>query len=571
MNFFNLNLLTVGIGIAGLAGVLYLLQQLRIRYTELPVATTLFWAAAVREAPVRVLRQRFRHFLAYLLILLICSLMWIGFGGPTIDNQRSAGFNVLVLDGSAHAATADVFEESKRQLLNDVNQYARESREVFLSGEHNVRLLAAGEESLILERRLDEFEPVAAKSTIDELIRLLPRNAMYPDNVNVILYGRAPLSPETVAMLPEGFTVSRQGELDDEFENRGIVALGIGEAISGDWDKVDVLFRVLATDGVSVDVSDLTVKSGDLVISSERIESITANEYRILDVVADGSTFEVRIEQPDDLEFDNIAQVSLPLKERIRVFLGTDISSAIKIALEADAAIELVSEDADVSVLGPNDSPSTIPYLQAVTVDVQNSAFVIGYSGELSAEEALYRSVETLGLAQIDAVAMATELNTEIGIELLVQDTRFVSLWEDLVGDDFNFKDSLSFPLFMSKTIRYLAEEQPWYAYIAAGRQPYEQTANSSLAETDLLSQYAAGSYYVRNEAGAFETSEGNALHVSLLDASAALPAGPQDVVTTVTETTSAQSAWGLATWLILIVFILLGLEWYLYQRGLMP
>lgn len=571
MSFFNLSPLLVGLGLLALAGLLFLLQQLRIRYTELPVATTMFWAAAVREAPVRVLRQRFRHLLAYLLALLICWLLWIGFGGPLTSAQRTAGFNILVIDGSAHAATGDMFLQSKRQLLNDVTKYPRDSREVFLSGAQNVRILATGEEKLVLERRLDEFEPVAARSSIDELLRLLPRNNSYPDEVNIVVYGGATISQHALDRLPDGYSVSRQVDDLDDFENRGIVALGIAEPLSGEWDKVDVLFRILAAEGLAVDLSDFLVQIGEQDLAAARLETISSNEFRVRNVVADGSVFSVSIEQPDDLQFDNQAMVTLPLKERVKIALGGDVPTAIRRAIDADDGIEIIGSGASVMILGPNDPESSIPYFRFTPMVEQEKAFSIGYTGELDAMEALHQSVADLGLAEIDSASMATELEQQLEIQLEHTDLRYVSVWSELVSESFNFKDSLSFPIFVSKSIRYLADQEPWYAYLAAGRQPVEQTSGSSLASSDLLAEYAIGASYVRNEAGTLELRDGSSLQVSLLDPSTAVRDGSESLTDAVIETSSAQTLWGIATWLALLAVLLLGLEWYLYQRGLMP
>lgn len=571
MSFFNLSPLFVGLGLLGLAGLLFLLQQLRIRYTELPIATTMFWAAAVREAPVRVFRQRFRHILAYLLALLICWLLWIGFGGPLVGEQRTAAFNILVIDASAHAASADVYQQSKRQLLNDITTYPRESREVFLSGAQNVRVLAAGEEKLVLERRLDEFEPVAARSSIDELLRLLPRNSSYPKEVNVFVYGGAPISQHALDRLPDGYSVSRRYNSLDDFENRGIVALGIGEPISGEWDKVDVLFRIVVTDGTILGSEDFQVRIGELELDADRLESISSSEFRVRDVLADGSVFSVTIEPLDDLSFDNEALVTLPTKERISIMLGTDVPPAIRRAIDADEGIEIVDSEASVAILGPNDADTSIPYVRSTSIEAQQQAFVIGYTGELDAMEALYQSVANLGLSEIDSAAMATELNREISVQLEHTDIRFVTVWEELVGQSFNFKDSLSFPLFVSKSIRYLADQEPWYAYLAAGRQPVEQTSGTSLASSDLLAEYAIGASYARNEAGTLELRDGSSLEVSLLDPATAVQAGSESLAGAEIETSNAQAAWSIATWLALLAVVLVGLEWYLYQRGLMP
>ena len=86
MNFANLSLPWLLAGAAGLAGLLYVLQQLRIRYTEVPVPTAMFWREAARDAPVRVFRRRFRHWLAFLLSLLICWLLWLGLAEPRVED-----------------------------------------------------------------------------------------------------------------------------------------------------------------------------------------------------------------------------------------------------------------------------------------------------------------------------------------------------------------------------------------------------------------------------------------------------------------------------------------------------
>ena len=59
MSFANLTWPWLLAGAAGLAGLLYVLQQLRIRYTEVAVPTAMFWLEAARDAPVRVFRRRF--------------------------------------------------------------------------------------------------------------------------------------------------------------------------------------------------------------------------------------------------------------------------------------------------------------------------------------------------------------------------------------------------------------------------------------------------------------------------------------------------------------------------------
>ena len=82
MNFATLPVTWVLAGLAGLAAGLFVLQQLRTRYRDMTVVTTIFWKQVVDEAPVRKFREKFRHPLAYALILAIASLIWISFADP---------------------------------------------------------------------------------------------------------------------------------------------------------------------------------------------------------------------------------------------------------------------------------------------------------------------------------------------------------------------------------------------------------------------------------------------------------------------------------------------------------
>ena len=149
MNFLTISPLLFGVGLAALAVGLFVLQQLRIRYTQLYVPTTLFWAEAVRDAPVRVFRNRFKHWLAYLLVLLICWLLWLGFSDFRTNTSAAGDFHAFVLDASAGASVGNEFNSSKQQLLNDIGSFSKDHREVYITAGRNQKVLATGEETLL--------------------------------------------------------------------------------------------------------------------------------------------------------------------------------------------------------------------------------------------------------------------------------------------------------------------------------------------------------------------------------------------------------------------------------------
>ena len=576
MNLLNLSPLLFGAGLATLAGGLYLLQQLRIRYTRIPVATTLFWAEAVRDAPVRVFRQRFKHWLAWLLAVLICWLLWLGFADLRTNRSETADFHALILDGSAHSAVGNDFEISKQQLLNDVRSYPNQQREVYYAGEHNLKLLATDEDTKVLQQRLDDQTPVSARSSVEDQLRLLARDAVNAENqVHVTVYGRSAIPPEVIDDLPESMNVEQRLPDDEsEFSNRGIVALGVGEPLSGAWDKVDVLVRVLQNNSDSVTAADLNISIGDQAISSDSLTVIGESDFLLRDVLADGSQLQVSLVGEDDLEFDNEASLVLPTRTQIPIYLGPNVPESILPAISADTALIVVPQnEAEVAVLGPGDPASSLPTFRVVEESAQEQAFEIGYVGpqDVTSERAIDRTIERLGLEHIDATAIAQEIEREISVRLHFGDQRFVSVWQPVVEDEFNFRESISFPLFISKSMRYLADSAPWYAYLAAGRQAIEQSAGTSLADTDALSELAVGTYFVRNATGEFELTNELPGVISLLDKTATVRSASPNIGGTTTANNSPYPLWELITWLMLIALALVFTEWYIYQRRLMP
>ena len=569
MTFLNLNLPALLLGLAGIAGLLYLLQQLRIRYTELPVVTTYFWEAAVQDAPVRVFRERFRHLLAYLLSLLFCWLLWLGFAGPVLEESKSSGFHVLVLDGSAVSSIGDEFARSKQQLIDDVANHSADSREVYFAGAQNVKILSRGENRNVLIRRLDELQPESASSSLNELVRLVTLNGSYPDRVNISLYGPSTVSSHIRESLPPGYTVSYATDAPADIDNQGILALGVSEAISGNWDEVDVLISIASTRADEVTSADFTVKEGDRVIEASDIEPAQTGSFNVRNLTANGAVITVSLNESDDFAHDNTAQISLPERRKVRVLLDAEVPEGIRYLMTNDMSVNVVEEDPDIAILGTSAFDDDVPSIRVVPMRDQDHAIRIGYSGSLAVETALQKTVVELGIDQIDANEIAREINQEISIELFQTDQPVISIWSELLQEDFNFTNSRGFPLFLSNAIRYLVKEQPWYAYIAAGREPYDQSDESGLIERALFDEDPLTSNFVRSRTGPHSNLSGTTTHVSLLGdpLSSMRSAADTEYIAPV----STNSTWTLAMWLILAAIVLLGIEWYLYQRGLMP
>lgn len=571
MSFANLPLLGVLAGILGIAAVLFLLQLLRIRHVEVAVPTTLFWRAAAREAPVRVLRGVFRHPLAYLLVLAICTLLWLAFAGPEAHDDRTSAYRVLFLDGSAHSAGGDDFERAVDKLTADLAGMPEGRREVIWGGARNIKLLKAGEDRLLLGRRLASLAPEATPSAMDEQLRLLSLPGIAPESLEFVVYGRAPADPAALDSLPAAIRVSRAIDYPESDPNRGIAALGANPAASGRWDRVDLLVRIAGTpDADPVDA--LTVQVDGQPVGDDRLQWLADGLATVRDLPADGRTVEVRLGAGDELTLDDVARLTLPIRHVVRVALAGDLDPAIRHAIEADPGLDVAQEDAAIVIRQRRTAPTgdvasgDLPALEFAPADDQATAFEIAYTGDESAEIALRASITALGLDQIDAAGLAAEAGRPVGVQLRHAELPSISVWEELLVH-YNFTGSRSFPLFVSRAARWLAGETAWHPYLAAGR-PLPSPSGWPLASVADPSMDALGADYILGAAGTVISSRGDEAVALLSDAVTERNPGASLAMS---QAGGGFAGTGIVTWLILAALLLLGAEWYLYQRGLMP
>ena len=572
MNFSNLSPLMVAAGLGGLAISLFLLQFLRIRHRQLTIPTTMFWKMAVQEAPVRVFRGKFRHPLAYLLALLIAALLWIGFAHPTTDKDNNGDYYVLFLDGSAYNSGKRDFERSVAKLRNDVKNLPKDNREVVWGGAYNLKILDSGEDQLLLNRYLESLKPEASLSSLDEYLRLIPLGAQAKTKTNVIVYGNAPVSKDTLETLPDHIQIRRVGVNTDKIVNIGITALGIGDASSGRRNEVDVLIRLDGTQGADINYEALEVRIDGQVISD--IERIRRPDGSLVlrNVPGNGGVLTAQLLSRDDIAFDNKAALNLPGRDVIDVLISGALSSVVVRALEADKGINRVFSDGDVVVRMYGETLGEgLPALEFIDQNGQQ-AFNINYTGDISAQTALERSLSGLGLDQIDVTGLASKMNEPIGVSVNQANDKRVQVWEALLNEDYNFVHSRSFPIFVSKSVRWLQGSHPWYPYLAVGKPLKDRSGELSLAPADRGAFNVLGAEYIPARAGEVKAVSGEeTFQVSLLNRPLSSGLAGAELKKSSVTAAAITSSSGIVLWILLGVLLLLVVEWVLYQRGLMP
>lgn len=573
MNFANLSWPWLLAGAAGLAGLLYVLQQLRIRYTEVAVPTAMFWREAARDAPVRVFRRRFRHWLAYLLSLLICWLLWLGLAEPRVDDPEGGQFHVLFLDGSAHMSAPGDLGRAIDRVRDDLRSLPDDQREVIWGGARNLKLLNAGEESLLFDRRMTGLVPEGAPSAVEEQLDLLALPGAYPEAVRLVIYGRAPVGADVLDELPESVQVQRAEGFDEPGPNRGIVAMGLGHAASGRWNAVDVLVRLESTGNLSTLPGDVQLSLDGAPLSGAVIQDAPPDGFVLRDIPAAGGLLEARIADEDALPADDLAQLRLPERRELRVAVSASLGSVLAEAVQADPGLLLAEDDPEVVFRRAGEAfGGDLPAVEFAPMNEQEAAFEIQYTGNLDAESALRDSLQGLGLSLIDGAGMAAEAGRPVSVQTSGGEARSIAVWLELLDERFNFTASRAFPLFVSRTARWLTEEDAVYAYLAAGRFVSEQSTDFALTGPGDSATRLLGADLPPARSGTLEAVEGGiSWPVSLL--STAVTTGQAGVELPAFAPAAAGLAGPslLALLLILAALALLAFEWYAYQRGMMP
>ncbi len=546
MSLAQVSPLVFWLGLIGLASVLFALQCLRVRHRRIDVVTTLFWSEAIEESRARVLFKRFRHPWSYLLVLAIAGLIWLAWAEPrsTGDSDRES---VLLVDGSAGMALGSRFEDTLALLKRDVVRFPTAQRRVFWCGGDTRLLLDRGEESILLEARLEGLRPEATSRGLERACLTLARELQDDREVDLVLYGDGTIDQAVRDILPDSMALHRAAVPPEPGKdvNQGIRALGMTES-NADFEAVDLYFRT------SIAEANFSFHLGDQPYAGEAM-ALDPGEWLLRGVPARGEAFSVRLLGNDALSVDDSASIQLPFRERIRVGLSEDAPAVLRQLVAGDPALQVVE-------IGPAVAIGTglegVPSLQWTSSEEEGDAFVFVVKSDAGAGEADDLFVR-LGMNQIDATGLAQASGRIIRLSVQQGETRSVRLWEELLTGEFNLTKSAAFPLFVAQAIRWLAEVEPVDPYVSVGE------------AHPLLT--AAESVYAPPRVGAYRDGDGMERIASL--AEDPLPVAEEGTAEIPRLETLASAVGGQPwmTWLILIVLVLLGLEWVLFQKGRVP
>lgn len=547
------------VGGLALAAILYGLQRLRVQRQVVRVATTLFWQAAAQAAPPRVLHERFRRWLAFLLILAIAWSLWFASARPILTPAPGTRAEIFYLDASAAMTAGGRFAEARRALIADASAVPAERRAVYLGDAFGTRLLAPGEDIALLPRRLASVQPTAIPARFGAWAR-----ARRAETVPAVLHYFG--SAATLAAAHDPHVV--QGYVAPPIPgNRGIVAIGAVPAASGAWDKADLMVRVAAAGRTAPSAPPVFTRNGHAFYP--KLDQPEPGRFLLRDLPADGSLIEARLLGSDGFAADDRALLRLPDCHRIRVAILPGVPAPIRSAVAADAALQPVAvPQAEVVIRAATDPASPgKPALVLQPAAAQSAAFRFAYAAGTPQPD-LENALDQLGLGQFDAGALADSLHRPVSVEMAEGPMRSVSVWRELFDPAGSFARSQSLPLFVAQSVRWLASPTPWIAQASAGGSLVP--LDDALTDSPALATQRLGGAIALDQPGDTRIA-GVPVAVTLADPAttlgtdATVPAdSPHDARTLVPLDLPFTLA-------LIAAALLLAGEWVLFQRGRLP
>jgi len=552
----------LGLGLAALALGLFAAQRLRLRHDEVLVPTTLFWRAALEETRARTLVERFRHPLAYALVLAVAGLLWLAVARPDAVRERGPR-HVFLLDGSAGMAVPGRFEAAVTALERALAAAPRDRTEVLWCGADVHTLLAPGEDRALLRARLADRAPEAAPASVE---RALGERSLAPwlseaggaaAFTRCVVFGDAPLR----AVAAPGLHVERADLGVPPAPALAVTALGVAPAASGDWTRVDVLATVRGPGAAAADGTPaLTVRRADgALLDGALARSELAPdhaEHVFLDVPADGATLTFQLDRP------GAPALALWLPERRRLRVGVDPGLSAAVGAEAAAAL-IAALDADVAVertpepphdLWVGDGGVGLPRLTFAPLAQQEEAIVVRHAPLQDSAAALAEALGELGLDRLDAAALAETLGRPIALGAAPGPEREVALWRELVAAP-AFLEDRGFPLLLGRAVRWLAAAPDVAPYAAVARPAPRRVGRPA----------PPGS------ARAVTLASPGAAPQLEFDWRLAAATAPGLLATPADGPTDGPGGWRPFTWILALALAGLVAEWALVQRGRVP
>nr|WP_180166568.1 hypothetical protein [Stenotrophomonas sp. SbOxS2]NYT99419.1 hypothetical protein [Stenotrophomonas sp. SbOxS2] len=513
--------------------------------------------------------------MAWLLSLLLVLLLWMAAAGPRNPLSDDGQHHVYYLDASAWLMSDGAFGAARAALERDVAGAPTGARQVVLGDGVASLLLASDEPLALLQARLRDAtaraRPSAFASWLASVSALGQGDGQAQGDIVVHYYGAAPVLRAARETLPAGVQVEAAFLTQPLSSNRGIIALGAAPAASGRWDTVDVRVALDAAGAPVPGEDDLTIALDGKPLPAGVGSSSDGAGVLLTDLPADGSMLQIALRQGDAFAADDGASLLLPIRRPLRVGVAGTLPSALQDVLSLDPSLQLVdAAQAQVLVVAEGAIAATdVPTLQLVAAAGGDPAFHFTVR-DIDGEIALAGNLQALGLDQARNTAIANELGRPVGVDVSQGKVARVQTWQELFAADGGFVQSLAMPLFVSRSLHWLADSPSWVPYAAAGQPLQQALLLQGLGQDTSVRDRALGDRVFLPAAGTHAVA-GKNLQISLLDGDITRGVAEPIAISSSTAPPRTFLHGEFSSLLFFLALLLCCVEWLLLVRGRVP
>jgi len=329
---------------AGLIGIIVVLYILRLKRKEYVVSSTLLWQSALRDLQANAPWQKLRSSLLMWLQIAFLAIAVLALMRPAIKVLASGGQTVaIIIDASGSMAATDVkpsrFENARGEAGRLINALSSGDTATIIAAGARTKVLAPlTTNKNILKRALGNARTQDTSCNLREAIVLANSLLRGKRNAQVYVLSDGAVAPITdLSMGNIALQFVRVGQGND---NLGITAMDVRRGYGGGNAEIFVTVRnfskrertinlELLRDGELVKVRPMTIKAG-----AQESELFDDTDFQ-------SGLFSVRFESGDALASDDVAYASLDASRTIRALLISDGNIFLEKALTVDPNVEL--------------------------------------------------------------------------------------------------------------------------------------------------------------------------------------------------------------------------------------
>ncbi len=335
------------------------LYFLKLKRTPRYVSSTLLWEKTIEDMRVNAPFQRLKRSLLLFIQLLILIFLTLALARPANDVEKSIGNRkIFLLDISASMKTVERefdksrFEISRKKIRNAIAGIEHDELIALITFDISAHLAVpfTAEKSKFLDS-LDQVKPTDNPTNISEALNLAESLSLKHENVEISIVSDGRFQPAEIPIRFNKMNL-RFVRIGKEFDNVGItnIAARISPTSRSQYDLTITVFNA----GNEVAEGILEIKHEDKLIDGKKFKLGSGKEefFTISDSRMISGIVEANILRIDQFMLDNRAKIILPKPRKVRILLisnGNDfMTGLLSVASSAFHEISVQAESVDV-------------------------------------------------------------------------------------------------------------------------------------------------------------------------------------------------------------------------------